>query len=102
MKFANVFRFMVVVLFGSCLAAPSLRATVMENEQVLDANGQIVLRWTVIDGTGDIEMELQANCTGWMGISFAVGELGVPGAQGDIIMGGYNDELGLGYIEVRY
>ena len=99
MKYGIVLSVYAVVLIGLCIAAPG-RFTTMENEQVLDPNSEVFLRWTVINGTGDIEMELQVKCTGWVGISFAVGELGVPGAQGDIIMGGYNDEFGIGYIEV--
>jgi hypothetical protein len=70
----------------------------MENEQELDP--AFILRWTVIEGTGDIEIEIQANCTGWTGISLAEGKIGQPGSYGDVIMVGFNDELQLGYSEV--
>ncbi len=81
-------------------AAPSSRETVMENEQVLDDDNQVILRWTIINATNEIEMELQVNCTGWLGITILPPVWPAPGAVADIIMGGYNDELNLGYIEV--
>lgn len=46
------------------------KATVMENEALLDPRGQMIIRWTIVaNGTG-IEMELAANCTGWMGMLY--------------------------------
>lgn len=102
MKYTQSVGFMMaVVLLGwGCLAKPSSRATVMENEKVMDPDNQFILRWTVLEGTGDIEIEMQVNCTGWLGISFAEGQIGTLGAYSDVIMGGFNDELQLGYIEV--
>lgn len=100
MKYSFTLRLMVAVaLVACCSSAPHFRATVMENEKVLDNFDQIILRWTILDDT-DIEMEIQANCTGWIGIALAHGRLGEPGSYGDIIMGGYDDETGEGYIEV--
>lgn len=73
----------------------------MENEQVLDPSGPMILRWTIINETAEIEIEVQTNCTGWMGVSFGNGlGFGRPGALGDLMIGGYDDELGIGYIEV--
>lgn len=88
------------ILVSYTEAAPSLRETVMENEQVLDDNNQVILRWTIINATSEIEMELQVNCTGWLGIAILPPVWPAPGAVADIIMGGYNDALSLGYIEV--
>ena len=93
----------VVIILGTSSALPAtnkLGDVIMENEQVLDPDGPMILRWTVINETSEIEMELQTNCTGWMGFFFG-NDLGKPGAIGDGMMGGYNDELGLGYIEVH-
>ena len=47
------------------LAGP--KATVMENEALLDPRGQMIIRWTIVAGGSGIEIELVANCTGWMG-----------------------------------
>lgn len=94
-----LFKFILLAIFNYCLAAPSLR--IMENEKVLDKFNNIILRWTVLNATREIEIELQANCSGWIGIAFSDGTLGKPGAYGDIILGGYDDQLGLGYIQVR-
>ncbi|MCU6035096.1 hypothetical protein H3U54_19405, partial [Clostridioides difficile] len=75
----------------------------MENEQVLDPSGPMILRWTIINETAEIEIEVQTNCTGWMGVSFGNGlGFGRPGALGDLMIGGYDDELGIGYIEDRW
>lgn len=82
-----------------CLAAPSLR--VMDNENILDNFGNIILRWTILNATNEIEIEFQVNTTGWVGIAFSQGTLGKPGAYADIILGGYDDQLGRGYVEVR-
>jgi hypothetical protein len=60
----------------------------------------LILRWTVIEDTGDIEIEIQANCTGWTGISFVEGQIGTPGSYSDVIMGGFNDDFQKGYSEV--
>ena len=100
MKFVNILIYLVsvILLICDCLAKPSKGATIMENEKELDPN--FILRWTVIEGTGDIEIEIQANCTGWTGISFAEGQIGQPGSYSDVIMGGFNDELQRGYSEV--
>jgi hypothetical protein len=102
MKCAQILGYMVAVILLSCgcLAKPSNRETVMANEKKLDPN--FILRWTVIEGTGDIEIEIQANCTGWTGISFAEGQIGQPGSYSDVIMGGFNDELQQGYSEVLH
>ncbi|KAI9563307.1 hypothetical protein GHT06_010765 [Daphnia sinensis] len=91
----------VVLLASGCLAKPSSRVTVMENEKVLDPDNQFILRWTVLDGT-NIEIEMQVNCTGWLGISFTEGQIGAPGSYSDVIMGGFNDDLQMGYIEDRH
>lgn len=88
-----------VAMAAAVLAAPSRDLIPMEHEQYLDSGRQILLRWTIIESSGDIEMEISANCTGWMGISFAVGTPMVDG-MGDIIMGGFDDQTGRGYIEV--
>ena len=102
MKFTQTLGYMVAVILLSCgcMAKPSNRETVMENEKELDP--AFILRWTVIEGTGDIEIEIQANCTGWTGISLAEGRIGQPGSYGDVIMVGFNDELQLGYSEDRH
>ncbi|KAK4025841.1 uncharacterized protein LOC116926436 [Daphnia magna] len=92
----------VVLLASGCFAKPSSRVTVMENEKVMDSDNQFILRWTVLEGTGDIEIEMQVNCTGWLGISFAEGQIGTPGSYSDVIMGGFNDDLQMGYIEDRH
>ncbi len=88
------------ILLPNTSAAPSLRETLMESEQILDDNNQVILRWTIINATNEIEMELQVNCTGWLGITILPPVWPAPGAVADIIMGGYNDGLNLGYIEV--
>nr|CAH0109825.1 unnamed protein product [Daphnia galeata] len=62
----------------------------------------LILRWTVIEDTGDIEIEIQANCTGWTGISFVEGQIGTPGSYSDVIMGGFNDDFQKGYSEDRH
>ncbi|XP_057374728.1 uncharacterized protein LOC130695582 [Daphnia carinata] len=89
-----------------CIAVPAKsfkNDVVMENEQVLDPLGPMILRWTIINETSEIEIEVQTNCTGWMGVSFGNGlGFGRPGAQGDLMIGGYDDELGIGYIEDRW
>jgi hypothetical protein len=102
MKLFCTFGLMAVAIIGTCsalLAHNKLGDVIMENEQVLDPDGPMILRWTIINETSEIEMELQTNCTGWMGFVFGNG-IGQPGAIGDGVIGGYNDELGLGYIEV--
>lgn len=100
MKFVNILINLVsvILLVCGCLAKPSYRETIMENEKELDPN--FILRWTVIEGTGDIEIEIQANCTGWTGISFVEGQIGTPGSYSDVIMGGFNDDFQKGYSEV--
>lgn len=99
MKFLLTLTLLVAVIY-CCCAAPSLRATVMENEKPLDDFGNIILRWTVLNETEEIEMEVQVNCTGWIGILFSEGVVGQPGAKGDGFLGGYDDQRGLGYVEV--
>lgn len=101
MKYSITMRlFLALVLGYCCSAAPSLRATVMEHEKYLDNDSKVLLRWTVLEATEEIEMELVANCTGWTGIGFAQGVVGQPGSYGDVIMGGYVDETGQGFIQV--
>ena len=103
MKFSCALSFMAVaIILVTCSALPAknkLSDVIMENEQILDPDGPMILRWTIINETSEIEMEVQTNCTGWMGFVFGNG-LGKPGAIGDGVIGGYNDELDLGYIEV--
>ncbi|EFX69551.1 hypothetical protein DAPPUDRAFT_228636 [Daphnia pulex] len=105
MKFFCTFGLVAVaIILGTCAALPAhnkLGDVIMENEQVLDPDGPMIMRWTIINETSEIEMELQTNCTGWMGFVFGNG-IGQPGAIGDGVIGGYNDELGLGYIEDRW
>jgi hypothetical protein len=88
-------------LFRSASAQQTRRCNYGERatEQVLDPDGPMILLWTIINETSEIKMELQTNCTGWMGFVFG-NDIGQPGAIGDGVIGGYNDELGLGYIEV--
>lgn len=83
----------------SSTAVPLLK--VYENEQALDPYNQMYLRWSINNETNTIDIEILANCTGWLGISFAEGLVGVPGSRGDIIMAGFNDEMSEGYVEVN-
>ena len=56
-----------ITIGDSAVLLKSAKATVMENEAMLDPRGNMLVRWTIVaNGTG-IEMEFQANCTGWMG-----------------------------------
>ena len=52
----------------SALPLSGPKATVMENEALLDPRGQMLIRWTIVNNGTGIEMEIVANCTGWMGI----------------------------------
>lgn len=93
-------------LLGGCLVFSSVVAVdfrstrIMENQALLEPTGQMKIRWTVIGGTGDIEMEILANCTSWMEVGFVSGHKGEPGALVDVILTGYDDETGSGYIQV--
>lgn len=94
----------LIVVLDCCLAAPHFRngnKLAMENEQVLDPNNQFILRWTVLNATGEIQIEMQANCTGWLGFGFTYDDLFTVGSLGDVIIGGYNDTSGKGFVEVR-
>nr|CAH0098783.1 unnamed protein product [Daphnia galeata] len=95
MKFSCALSFMAVaIILVTCSALPAknkLSDVIMENEQILDPDGPMILRWTIINETSEIEMEVQTNCTGWMGFVFGNG-LGKPGAIGDGVIGGYNDD----------
>lgn len=64
----------------------------------LDGQGQFVMNWGFKDGTGDIEIQLQANCTGWLSISIVAPD----GNLEDILVVGYDDVAGTGYVEDRY
>lgn len=64
------------ILIGALMAVSAVsalplsgpKATVMENEALLDPRGQMLIRWTIVNNGTGIEMEIVANCTGWMGI----------------------------------
>ena len=71
-----------------------------EHEQFLDEQEHFLIRWTVDKVAGDIEIEFQVNCTGWFGIAIHKGVVFV-NAEGDIILGGYNDVTRRPYIEVN-
>jgi len=79
-------------------ASISSKAALLPNSATLDADSQMLLRWGFIEGTGDIEMELQANCTGWLGIGLTL----FGDEISDLIQGGFDDVTGLGYLEDRY
>ena len=67
----------------------------MFRQKVLDTQGNFILRWGFKENTGDIEFEMQANCTGWLGIGISSPD----GASVDIVMGGYDDVNEVGEFE---
>jgi hypothetical protein len=96
---------MLLFLILSAMAvslANGFSSRVMENQALLEPTGRMKLRWTVVSGTGDIEMEVLANCTGWMSVGFIKGRKGEPGALADVIVSGYDDETQSGYIQVYF
>ena len=106
MKLTLASQLVLAMVLGCCMAAPKFHraqklATVMENEQVLDDNNQFILRWTILNETQEIEMEMEGNCTGWLGIGFSYDPPFTRGSLADLIMGGYNDQTGEGYVEVN-
>merc|ERR1711911_248325 len=91
---------LVLWLVGACSGA-SVGATekrVRENSLPLDDDGQMILSWGYPPGTGDIEIEMKANCTGWIGIGILNPHL----QWADLTMAGYDDATGLGYLEDRF
>lgn len=91
---------LVLWLVGACSGA-SVGATekrVWEYSLPLDDDGQMILSWGYPPGTGDIEIEMKANCTGWMGIGILNPNL----QWADLTMAGYDDATGLGYLEDRF
>ena len=84
-----------MVLALTCADAQD-RVANLSHQVSLDEGGQFILRWGFTDGTGDIEMELQANCTGWLGIGITAPDNSII----DNIMAGFDDVSGRGYVKV--
>lgn len=72
----------------------------MFQSAVLDSQDRFSIRWLVDRETDTIDFVVLCNCTGWVGLSISSAPLGTLGAFGDIILVGYNDLTGEGYIEV--
>lgn len=72
----------------------------MDRSVVLDDEGRVRIRWMLDRRNEAMDFVVFANCTGWVGLSISSAPLGTPGALGDIILAGYDDSTGRGYIEV--
>ena len=97
----NCFVVLVFILSAMDVSfAVDFGSRIMENQALLEPTGRMKIRWTVVSGTGDIEMEILANCTGWMSVGFINGRKGEPGALADVIVSGYDDEKQSGYFQV--
>jgi hypothetical protein len=78
------------------LALCAGQLTNLTNSQQLDPAGNFLLKWEVIEGTGDIVLEIQAKAAGWVSLEIVTDD----GKYADVIFGGYNDEFSFGYLEV--
>lgn len=87
--------FLIVLFFVAlCRGASVLKE--QWREQNLDGNGQFTIRWRLPENTGDIEIEMKVNCTGWASIGFIAPDQ----SMDDFILAGYDDATGKPYVEV--
>lgn len=70
----------------------------LTDSQELDPNGTFRLLWTVQQEAGDIIFEVQAKALGWVSIAL----INEAGDFADLIVGGYDNELGLPYVYVNH
>ena len=78
------------------LALTSGQTTGLDKTQELSSvPGRFTLSWSVLQGPGDIILQIQANTTGWVSLSFETATLS------DIIIGGYDNNKNLPYVYVR-
>lgn len=66
------------------------------NTQELDPNGTFRLFWVVQADAGDIVLQVQAKTVGWISLTIENPE----GGLSDVIIGGYNNTIGLPYLYV--
>lgn len=90
MKGIAIFPMLVVVCLGASLRKEQW------TEQNLDGHGQFTIRWYRPENTGDIEIELKVNCTGWVSLLLIIPDK----SMNDILIAGYDDELEKPYVEV--
>lgn len=90
----------VIVSISTISSTNGIPKTSLTNQHLLDRRGNLVLGWSITSDRKSIEIELLANCTGYVGISFSKGRLYEPDAMADIILAGYDDASEAGYIEV--
>ena len=63
---------------------------------VLDANGNFIIRWNLLNIQKDFEMQLEAKTQGWLSLMIAAKD----GSYADVWWGGYNDTSAKGYLQV--
>ena len=78
------------------VALCSGQTTGLDKTQELGArNGTFTLSWSGLPAAADIIIQIQANTTGWVSLSFETATLS------DIIIGGYDNAKSQPYVYVR-
>lgn len=88
----------VLIALIPLLAISSGQIPDWTNTQELDPNGTFRLFWTVQPEAGDIVLQVQAKALGWVSIALINEE----GNFADLIVGGYDNEIGLPYVYVNH